>query len=291
MTAYEEEIAAGKRFEFGSNWAAFLSVLDDERIALARNSLQRMLGDMNLDGRRFIDVGSGSGLFSLAARQLGASVYSFDYDPRSVSCTAELKRRYFAGDPEWIVAEGSALDSQYLDRLGKFDVVYSWGVLHHTGAMWQALENIERLVGQAGKLFISIYSDQGWPSRGWLYTKMAYNRLPGFLRWLVLYPAIVRLWGPATIRDIAAGRPFDTWRNYRARSLRGMSAWHDTVDWVGGLPFEVARPEEIFEFYRMRGYRLDALRTCAGRHGCNEFVFTHTGVPKTAASSQKTPAK
>lgn len=285
MTSYEAEISAGKRFEFGSNWAAFLSVLDEQCIMLARNSLKQMLGGMNLDGRRFIDAGSGSGLFSLAARQLGATVYSFDYDPRSVACTTELKRRYFADDSEWVVEEGSVLDSQYLDQLGKFDVVYSWGVLHHTGAMWQALENIERLVGQGGKLFISIYNDQGWPSKGWLYTKMVYNRLPGFLRWLVLYPAVVRLWGPATIRDIAAGRPFDTWRNYRMRSLRGMSAWHNIVDWVGGLPFEVARPEEIFEFYRMRGYRLDALRTCAGGHGCNEFVFTHIDAAKTVSSS------
>ncbi len=48
-----------------------------------------------LAGNSFLDVGSGSGLFSLAAMRLGADrVHSFDYDPQSVGCTKELKRRF-----------------------------------------------------------------------------------------------------------------------------------------------------------------------------------------------------
>ena len=155
------EVASGERFEFGKNWAAFLSVLDDERIATAEDSLKEMLECEDLQGKKFLDIGSGSGLFSLAARRLGATVHSFDFDPNSFACTQELRRRYFPGDADWRIEQGSALDSKYLESLGKFDIVYSWGVLHHTGEMWKALENATLPVGAGGKLFVAIYNDTG----------------------------------------------------------------------------------------------------------------------------------
>ena len=274
MSQHQYQVSRGQRFEFGANWARFLSILNDERIRMAEESLKTMLEVEDLAGKSFLDIGSGSGLFSLAARRLGARVHSFDYDPQSVACTAELKRRYFPDDSNWIVEEGSALDAGYLNRFSRFDVVYSWGVLHHTGDMWRALENVTPLIVAEGVLFIAIYNDQGRSSKIWLRIKKAYNALPMPLRWLVLVPALLRLWGPVTIRDIARGKLFYTWRNYGKQRARGMSPWCDVVDWVGGLPFEVARPEEIFDFYRERGFRLDKLKTCMGDHGCNEFVFT-----------------
>ena len=195
MKSSEEEIRQGQRFAFGANWSRFLEGLSDDRIRMAERSLSQSLEVEDLNGKSFLDIGSGSGLFSLAARRLGARVRSFDYDAQSVACTAELKRRHFPGDPEWVVEQGSVLDRHYLERLGTFDIVYSWGVLHHTGAMWQALENVAPLIVESGKLYVAIYNYQRVMSRIWLEVKHAYNRLPRGLRWLVLGPALMWLWG------------------------------------------------------------------------------------------------
>jgi 2-polyprenyl-6-hydroxyphenyl methylase/3-demethylubiquinone-9 3-methyltransferase len=272
MSQHATEVAAGQRFEFGKNWMWFLETLDDDKIEEAVKSLRDMLETDSLSGKSFLDIGSGSGLFSLAARRLGARVYSFDYDPNSVGCTEELKHRYFADDGQWTIEAGSALDSNYLASLGKFDVVYSWGVLHHTGDMWTALANAEMPVAGGGKLFIAIYNDQGTASRRWTKVQKLYNQLPRGLRFLVLWPSFwVLNWRPL-VKDFLRLKPFKTIRDY-GKNQRGMSFWQDLVDWVGGYPREVATPEQIFDFYRQRGFFLCRLRTCGGSIGCNQFVF------------------
>jgi 2-polyprenyl-6-hydroxyphenyl methylase/3-demethylubiquinone-9 3-methyltransferase len=267
----QEEIAARERFAFGQNWQRFLSVLDEARITRAEDSLRRMLEVSDLRGKAFLDIGCGSGLFSLAARRLGALVHCFDFDLQSVACAKELRLRYFPQDPDWRIEEGSALDAGYLASLGSFDVVYSWGVLHHTGAMWQALDNVGRLVAPSGKLFIAIYNDQGKISDRWRAIKRTYNRLPGGLRFLVTIPVLVHFYWRSTLKDFLRGRPFETWRN--AGQERGMSPWRDLIDWVGGYPFEVAKPEAILDFYLRRGFALTRLTTKGGLLGCNEYVF------------------
>ncbi|MBV8054632.1 MAG: class I SAM-dependent methyltransferase [Deltaproteobacteria bacterium] len=275
---YSAEVSAGQRFEFGKNWTRFLASLDSERVDEAVKSLKSMLEIEDLRGRRFLDIGSGSGLFSLAARRLGAEVCSFDYDPASVACTAELKRRYFDSDGGWRVEEGSALDPEYLATLGKFDVVYSWGVLHHTGAMWQALQNVVPLVERRGKLFISIYNDQGGKSRRWTAVKRIYNRLPAPLRWLMVGGIGSYSVTRSTLGNLVRGQNPVRWIADRKRS-RGMSYFVDLIDWVGGYPFEVARPEEIFDFFRAHEFALERLKTANGGHGCNEFVFVRRDEP------------
>jgi 2-polyprenyl-3-methyl-5-hydroxy-6-metoxy-1,4-benzoquinol methylase len=268
---HANEVARGERFAFGENWARFLRTFDENRALEAERALREMLGTSTLAGLKMLDIGSGSGLHSLAACRMGAQVRSFDYDPQSVSSTRKLRDMHPTLASQWQVEQGSVLDSDYMARLGQFELVYSWGVLHHTGQMWRAIDAACARVAPGGKFFIAIYNDQGRSSRSWLRVKRAYNGLPRWLRWLVLWPAFVRLWGPTTVRDVASGRPFATWRGFMVN--RGMSPWRDVVDWVGGLPFEVAKPEQVFDFLAARGFRLRKLVTCAGGLGCNEYVF------------------
>ena len=269
----EKEVRRGERFKFGQNWQRFLKTLDDTRMAEAERSLTQMLEVENLQGIRCLDIGSGSGLFSLAACRLGARVHSFDYDPQSVACTAALKQQYFPGDVNWSIEEGSVLDSDYMKALGKFEVVYSWGVLHHTGAMWQALEHAAIPVVDGGKLFIGIYNSQGGKSNRWRMVKRLYCKgLVGKVIVTVFFFPYFFLKGFAV--DLLRGNnPIERYENYK--KTRGMSITTDWHDWLGGYPFEVAKPEEIFDFYKERGYRLERLKTCAGGLGNNEFVFVN----------------
>lgn len=267
---HSETIAQGERFSFGDNWARFLSCLNDDRIAEAENSLKVMLNLSDLSGKSFLDIGCGSGLFSLAARRLGAVVHSFDYDPQSVACARELKRRFFPDDKLWTIQEGSALDEGYIDNLGQYDVVYSWGVLHHTGDMMRGLVNAHKPVKQDGLLFIAIYNDQGFASRFWTKVKKTY--CSGMFGRYLVSAAFIPVFALTSmgLGMIKHGSPMGHFASYKRK--RGMSLYHDWIDWLGGYPFEVAKPETVFLFYKALGFRLLNLST-TNRLGCNQFVF------------------
>jgi 2-polyprenyl-3-methyl-5-hydroxy-6-metoxy-1,4-benzoquinol methylase len=277
---HASEIASGERFAFGSNWARFLSVVDDQRIDRATSSLRDMLQCRDLNGRSFLDIGSGSGLFSLAARGLGATVHSFDYDPQSVACALELRRRYYPNDSAWMIESGSVLDADFISRLGLFDVVYSWGVLHHTGSMWKAIEHAMMPVAPDGKLCIAIYNDMGRQSARWQRIKQRYGHVPAPLKPLYAIAVSAPTEMRAAARALIDGRPQDyvySWTRYDQN--RGMSRWHDIVDWVGGYPYECATIDAVAAFAAAHGLALDRAKPGGGL-GCNEFVFKRSSASR-----------
>jgi 2-polyprenyl-3-methyl-5-hydroxy-6-metoxy-1,4-benzoquinol methylase len=273
---HQLEVERGERFSFGKNWLAFLRTVNEARIRAAEDALTRMLRVQRLDGRRFLDVGCGSGLSSLAARRLGARVHSFDYDPDSVACTEELRRLYAADDGDWTVERGSILDASYMDRLGEFNIVYSWGVLHHTGRMWPAVEAACRAVAPRGQLFIAIYNDLGTRSVRWRAIKRLHNRLPRPLKPVLTVAAVFPEELKTAVRLCLALRPVDYMRLWTSSTERGMHRWRDIVDWVGGYPYEFATPDAVFEFCTARGFTLRNIKCGGVGLGCNEFVFERT---------------
>jgi 2-polyprenyl-3-methyl-5-hydroxy-6-metoxy-1,4-benzoquinol methylase len=267
-----QQVRAGQRFAFGENWRQFLSCLDEKRICQAETSLREMLHVTDLRDRTFLDVGSGSGLFSLAAMRLGASrVHSFDFDPQCVACARTLKQRFFPQTDHWTIECGDILSGDYLATLPQSDVVYCWGMLHQTGQMWQALENTLRLVAPGGLVYLSIYNHQPLLTPCWITVKRVYNRLPRGLRWPLVFGYLAVKTPLLLARDVLAGHGLRP--RASARRRRGMSRFHDAADWIGGYPHQTARPEAIFRFVRDRRFVLVDLTTVGGGSGCNEFVF------------------
>lgn len=294
------QIRRGDRFAFGRNWKSFVDLVDEGRVRSAIDSLRETLGVEDLTGRTFLDVGCGSGLFSLAAHRLGARVHSFDFDAEAVESAVRLRHAFVpdasgtiergsidaSGTIErepisaigrkpigasWTIERGSILDDGYLARLGSFDVVYAWGVLHHTGAMWRAFDAAVGLVAPGGLLFVSLYNDQGRQSRIWTAVKRRYNRSGPMTRGALIAGSsayIYRAWPLLKAARLLRGRADPT-----VPQPRGMSRWHDMLDWVGGYPFEVSKPEQVLARAQAHDLGLVLLKTCAGGLGCNEYLL------------------
>lgn len=255
------------RFGFGANWSRYLEVLDETKLTGAKDALSELVG-RELHGARFVDVGSGSGIHSLAAWSLGAEVTSFDDDLESVACTARL--RDSVGAKRWSVERGSALDAIFMARLGSFDVVYSWGVLHHTGAMWDAISKTATLVAPGGTLVIAIYNYQPGASERWERVKRRYTVSGPLVRRALLSASFVRLWGRMIAFDAVHHRdPMRRWREY---AERGMDPMVDLIDWVGGYPYEAATPEVVEKYVSDLGFQGGVVSRVEG-HGCNQFRF------------------
>lgn len=246
-------------FSFGENWLDFIKDFNEEKYQEAKQSMIDMLGP-GLAGKTFIDIGCGSGVFSLAAVELGAKlVLSIDTDPKSVLACEKVKQR---NDVEnWKVIQASILDRNFLKEIGKFDIVYSWGVLHHTGNMWGAIDNASNLVNKSGLFAIAIYN-RTLTSSFWLRFKRVYNlqKFDFIKKLMVLLVFIPRF----LIRVLELKNP--------ARVERGMSLYYDAIDWAGGLPYEYGSFEEVASYVQKKGFELIKARRTK-RTGCNEFVF------------------
>lgn len=246
-------------FSFGENWLKFIKYLDEEQYREAQKSLCHLLKMESLSGKSFLDVGCGSGIFSLAAVELGAKkVVSIDVAPESIMACRQVKMKCEV--EHWEILEGSILDKNFIQTLGTYDIVYSWGVLHHTGDMWQAIGNAANLVNLNGLLVIAIYNRTRM-SNFWLRFKRMYNTSGKFMKnilvWSILFPRII-------VRLTRLKHPL--------RERRGMSIYYDAIDWAGGLPYEFASFEEVCSYLDDKGFRLkDGRKTKS--IGCNEFLF------------------
>jgi SAM-dependent methyltransferase len=222
--------------------------LTEAKVLQAMASLREAFGDVGIEGQDFVDLGSGSGLFSYAAHRMGARVVtSIDVDPNSIACTAALRTR--GGDPStWTIVQGSVLDPDFVGKLAPASRLYSWGVLHHTGAMWVAFDAALSLLAPGGLACIALYNRPRRP-RLHLGLKRTYNRLPHLLQ-----PLMAGLYASAYFAKllVRGQNPIAFVRGYGASS-RGMSFWRDVEDWLGGLPYEFAEPEEVEAHVRRLG--------------------------------------
>jgi len=229
------------------------------------------LGLDNIKNKSFLDIGCGSGIFSYAAFNLGAKeIYSFDIDNLSIKCCNYFYNK--AGNPKnWKILKGSIIDNIFLSRLKKYDVVYSWGVLHHTGEMWKAIENSASLVDRNGYYLIAIYNKvQGrMGSTFWLKIKKIYNNSPVAGKFIleIIYIAAYFLLNLLKFKN-----PSRLIRDYK--SNRGMNWRRDITDWLGGYPYEFATVEEIFKFVKTKfpNFNLVNINTTNGL-GNNSYLF------------------
>jgi 2-polyprenyl-3-methyl-5-hydroxy-6-metoxy-1,4-benzoquinol methylase len=258
-------------FSFGQNWASYAALIDSERLAEAERGLVRLLGSEGLKGRTFLDIGCGSGLHAAAAARLGATrILALDIDPASVVTARAVLRRH-ASEAAAEVRELSVFD---LDpsEIAPFDIVYSWGVLHHTGAMGEAVRTAARLVAPDGRFAFALYRKTrmcGFWRREKRWYAAASPRAQQAAR--TVYITLLRA-GLAV-----QGRNFKTYvANYK--SGRGMDFHHDVHDWMGGFPYESIAAAEVDTL--MRGLSFEQVRSFTRPlslglfgSGCDEYVY------------------
>lgn len=276
MKNWEQEIIRGERFRFGQNWKDFIGSKNGERrLDVARECLANSLAKSRIEtlcNMSFLDIGCGSGLHSAAALALGAkNVIAIDYDKDSVECTKALLNQLFGNDSRWQTRELSILDTDSLRALGQHDLVYSWGVLHHTGDLDMALRNSARLVKSEGYLFLSLYYPT-FLDFFWKREKRFYSKAPEYVQRLIQSAWILktRLSFAVKMRSFSDMLSEYSW-------ARGMDYFTDVHDWLGGYPYEAISESacvsklEALGFARVYSESLGKYFSLSS--ACNELVF------------------
>lgn len=266
-----------KAFEFGKNWQRYLNEeFSEERLKIALQHLLDVLKLDSLSGNTVIDIGCGSGIHSLAAFQANAdAILSIDVDPDSVNATLRLWE--LAGKPEnWQVLHGSVLDEQFMSNVGQFDIVYSWGVLHHTGDMWTAIRNASITLKPSGIMYIALYADEVYhtPSpQYWIDLKRQYNNCNQTEKEDMEYDYA---WNKV-LKPLAdkGENPLLYIKEYKQK--RGMEFWTDVRDWLGGYPMDFAKTRDMIDFAHNR-LNMEVIDTRCGS-GNTEYLLKHRGQP------------
>jgi SAM-dependent methyltransferase len=268
MSQSSDLLGQESHFAFGKNWADYAKLVQEGQIEKAVEGLQRLAAG-SLQGKRVLDIGCGSGLHALAALRLGAAeVVSVDIDPDSVATARALLELHAPGKP-WQVLQASIFDADP-QSLGCFDVVYSWGVLHHTGDMYGAIRRAAALVAPRGQFIFALYRVTRlcwfWKIEKRWYAR-AGSRAQAFAR--SIYVALFRLAHRGT---------FDAYVNEYSKN-RGMSFYHDVHDWMGGWPYESISPAQVDRLMSDLGMRLvrcftlEGIRAGVFGSGCDEYVY------------------
>ena len=268
-----------ERFAFGANWSQYADLIDEKRLRAATDNLLRLLPELSAwpgsDGAApsFLDIGCGSGIHAVAAASLGARVTAIDIDPDSVATTSRLVERLGLQD-QISVREASILDW----RSGEtFDIVYSWGVLHHTGRMWEAFARAIDLVKPQADSRLAIALYRRTKACGFWKAEKKWYAGAGPLGQKFARAVAGTTWDLARMRG--GVMPWTYRRDYYRQ--RGMSVSHDLHDWLGGYPYESATPHEVRSFAGAHGmtevrsfvYLEDGLVSGFMGSGCDEFVF------------------
>lgn len=256
------------RFAFGKNWQGFVRRnLDSDRIGIARDHILAFLNRNDLKGLHFLDIGCGSGIHSAAACIAEAeSIHSFDFDPDSVAATNAVRRGIGSSTP-WQVGRGDILDDVFVRSLGTWNFVYSWGVLHHTGNVWRAVDNASRTVAEGGLFYIALYSADAIQDQDlWLRIKREYNEASSWKRYRMVWWYVWNHMLSRRVRSI----PRFILRVLRHRRHRGMSLFVDIRDWLGGWPMEFTHDADVIAFLDERGFTLQNIKTGEAN---TEFLF------------------
>lgn len=263
-----------KNFSFGKNWTDFLEKFDDKKIEAAKKYLIEFLGwEEKIKWKTVIDFGSGSGLMSLGYVMAWAKkVTSIDIDDASIACTEFLRKKYNISEDVWEIKKWSVLDSPFIESLGKFDIVYSWWVIHHSGDMWKGLENITSLVIEKWQLYVAIYNESKILLEGtspfWVKMKRFYSSSKLFRPFIKFFYTAYLITGLIAFWK----NPISYIKNYRENALRGMDFFIDIEDWLGGYPYEYASYEKMVDFYTKKGFTFEKW-TRVRSIACNEFLF------------------